>query len=151
MLEALQANDWSYAGGGMDDGLADDLEKALFGDFQGAGSDDDGDGDGGADGGMDDPAGLLGFGYDRTDFAGLRQAIWQQQAQEVEGEEDDADAGSEGTSTKDKAETSDGDHAVALERAVRKLQLARELGESMTPAQRRAMAARVVGEVMEEI
>lgn len=95
----------------------------------GGGSDDD-------DINFDDPE-SVDFGFDRDDFAGLRQAIWQQQTAERPGDDKDDDE--------------DKDEAAVMEGMVRRLQAARLQSELLTPAQRRAMAARVVGEVMREM
>lgn len=126
LLEALEANDWELVGGG-----GDDDEDALFGSLQdvrlpGAGSDDEIN--------FDDPE-SADFGFDRDDFAGLRQAIWQQQTAERPDDDDEEDK----------------DQAAIMESMVRRLQAARLQSELLTPAQRRAMAARVVGEVMRDI
>lgn len=127
LLEALEANDWELVGaGGGDDG-----EDGLFGSFQDVrfpGSDDDGEIN------FDDPE-SVDFGFDRDDFAGLRQAIWQQSTAETADNDDEEDK----------------DQAAIMESMVRRLQAARLQSELLTPAQRRAMAARVVGEVMREI
>ncbi|KAL1897307.1 hypothetical protein Sste5346_004043 [Sporothrix stenoceras] len=128
LLEALEANDWELVGaGGGDD------EDGLFGSFQdvrfpGTGSDDDNEIN------FDDPE-SVDFGFDRDDFAGLRQAIWQQSTAETQNDDGDEDK----------------DQAAIMEGIVRRLQAARLQSELLTPAQRRAMAARVVGEVMREI
>ncbi|CAK7209671.1 hypothetical protein SBRCBS47491_000521 [Sporothrix bragantina] len=125
LLESLQANDWELIGGG-------DGEDDMFGSFQdivGEGGDYD-------DINFDDPE-SVDFGFDRDDFAGLRQAIWQQSTAEREDDDDDKDDNT--------------DQAALMESMMRKLQAARLQSELLPPAQRRAMAARVVNEVMKEI
>jgi alpha- and gamma-adaptin-binding protein p34 len=128
LLEALEANDWELVGAG-----GDDDDDGLFGSFQDikfpgtGGSDDD-------DINFDDPE-SVDFGFDRDEFAGLRQAIWQQQTAERPDDDEDEDK----------------DQAAIMENMLRRLQAARLQSELLTPAQRRAMAARVVGEVMKEI
>ncbi|CAK7562226.1 MAG: hypothetical protein SEPTF4163_000061 [Sporothrix epigloea] len=124
LLETLQANDWELL---CDSNGADD----MFGSFQdiaGEGGDYD-------DINFDDPE-SVDFGFDRDDFTGLRQAIWQQST--AEREDDDADE-------------KDTDEAALMESMMRKLQAARLQSELLPPAQRRAMAARVVGEVLKEL
>ncbi|CAK7266258.1 hypothetical protein SEPCBS57363_002000 [Sporothrix epigloea] len=125
LLESLQANDWELLSGsnGEDD---------MFGSFQdiaGEGGDYD-------DINFDDPE-SVDFGFDRDDFTGLRQAIWQQSTAEREDDKDD--------------DEKDTDEAALMESMMRKLQAARLQSELLPPAQRRAMAARVVGEVLKEL
>ncbi|KIH87863.1 hypothetical protein SPBR_05017 [Sporothrix brasiliensis 5110] len=124
LLEALEANDWELVGDGEGD------ENDLFGSFQdvrlpGTESDDEIN--------FDDPE-SVDFGFDRDDFAGLRQAIWQQQTAELDDDDEE-----------------DKDQAAIMESMIQRLQAARLQSELLTPAQRRAMAARVVGDVMREI
>ncbi|ERS98645.1 hypothetical protein HMPREF1624_05432 [Sporothrix schenckii ATCC 58251] len=124
LLEALEANDWELVGDGEGD------ENDLFGSFQdvrlpGTASDDEIN--------FDDPE-SVDFGFDRDDFAGLRQAIWQQQTAELDDDDEE-----------------DKDQAAIMESMIQRLQAARLQSELLTPAQRRAMAARVVGDVMREI
>ena len=146
VLEALKANDWQ--GGAAPD---------PFGAFQ--------DGDDfftvGADDLYDDnndnedneSSASLDFGYDKSDFEGLRQAIWQQQTKEVEGEDTKGIGETEDNKDDDKKDddNKDEDEDVVVEQLIQKLQAARMQGELLPPAQRRAMAARVVGEVMKDI
>ncbi|CAK7199631.1 hypothetical protein SEUCBS139899_002314 [Sporothrix eucalyptigena] len=129
LLEALQANDWEMLGGG-----AGDDDDALFGSFEDVKMPGERDED---EINFDDPE-SADFGFDRDDFAGLRQAIWQQSTAERDDEDNDEDE-------KNK------DQAAIMESMMRKLQAARLQSELLPPAQRRAMAARVVNEVMKEI
>ncbi|CAK7266149.1 hypothetical protein SEPCBS119000_001879 [Sporothrix epigloea] len=128
LLESLQANDWELVCG-------DKSEDDMFGSFQ----DISGEGDGYDDVNFDDPE-SVDFGFDRDDFTGLRQAIWQQSTTE---REDDGDDGNDGDN--------EIDDAALMESMLRKLQAARLQSELLPPAQRRAMAARVVGQVMKDI
>ncbi|CAK7215351.1 hypothetical protein SCUCBS95973_002452 [Sporothrix curviconia] len=133
LLESLQANDWELLGEGDDD---------MYGSFQdivGEGGDFD-------DINFDDPE-SVDFGFDRDDFAGLRQAIWQQSTAERGDNDDDDDDDEDEDDDKDDGK----DQAALMESMMRKLQAARLQSELLPPAQRRAMAARVVGEVMKEI
>ena len=126
-------------GGGGDDGDNDD----MFGSFQdilGEGNDYD-------DINFDDPE-SVDFGFDRDDFAGLRQAIWQQSTAE---REEDVDGDGDGDGDDDNNKDDGTDQAALMESMMRKLQAARLQSELLPPAQRRALAARVVGEVMKEI
>ncbi|KAJ6440059.1 alpha and gamma adaptin binding protein p34 [Purpureocillium lavendulum] len=162
--EALEANDWEGAGGGEDE----------FGAFEGSrrSAEDD---DDGAEAHELDPE-SLDFGFDRADFEGLKRAIWS--AGREHGEDDDGagDAADGRTQTRaaqtgraeprpgedavDNAaddrdaheqEALDDDDVAKVERMMRKLQAAREAGETMGDAQRRRMAAKAVAEVMREL
>ncbi|EFX04221.1 hypothetical protein CMQ_1149 [Grosmannia clavigera kw1407] len=150
VLEALQANDWNQA-----DGLGLDGDGVDDGDFEfGAFQDSDrelhrivnrGDGDGSHDDGDElfDPE-SLDFGFDRTDFAGLREAIWRQSTRTVEGGAGDQDAAGA-------VEDEEDDGVQSVERMMQKLLAARDLGAGLPPDQRRRLAARAVGEVMREL
>ncbi|EPE05403.1 alpha and gamma adaptin binding protein p34 [Ophiostoma piceae UAMH 11346] len=154
VLEALKANDWQ--GGDAPDPFGEFQDGD---DFLSLGADDLADDD------NDDnqSSASLDFGYDKSDFEGLRQAIWQQQTKEVEDgaeakdkKEDTADKegkeDKEGRDEGDKKGKDDrDDEDIVVEQLIQKLQAARMQGELLPPAQRRALAARVVGEVMKDI
>ncbi|RFU75404.1 hypothetical protein TARUN_6853 [Trichoderma arundinaceum] len=146
--EALESNDWEQLGDGP---LSD------FGETQSAKSDDAED---------FDPE-SLDFGVDRSDFEGLRMAIWETSRLDT-GDDDnahpdkdkvgqpkaaDATAGPSGGIKDSEAEDRDlDDEDVAkVEKLMRKLQAAREMGEGMSEAQRKRLAARAVEEVMREL
>jgi hypothetical protein len=128
IVEALEANDWS--GGGMGGDGEDEEEedheddraakgKGLLGDEE----DDE-----------FDPE-RLGFGFDREDFVGLRQAIW---------------GGGGGRDGEEEEEVGE-DDVQKLERMMMKLQAVRDASAGLPEEQRKRMAARAVGEVMKEL
>lgn len=86
----------------------------------------------------DDDAENMDFGLGQADIESLKKAIW---------------AGSQGASGKPDEDQDDiDDQDVAkVEAMMRKLQAAREAGESMSETQRRKMAAKAVEEVMREL
>ncbi|KAL7811716.1 hypothetical protein V8C44DRAFT_330129 [Trichoderma aethiopicum] len=149
--EALESNDWEQ----LNDGPLSD-----FGETRSGKSDDD-------DGADFDPE-SLDFGVDRSDFEGLRMAIWNtgrldterpgsastKQDQADQSKVSEVSSGSAAVAEKDH-ETEDrelDDEDVAkVEKMMRKLQAAREMGEGMGEAQRRRLAAKAVEEVMREL
>lgn len=163
VLEALQANDWTAAGG---DGVED-----ILGD-----SDDDKDGEASSASGeirestagnrhtrdMDlDPA-ALDFGFDREDFAGLQQAIWQASQEREDQEEGDSGEQDEGAGKKTRTKkggslSGDDDEELneesvqRVETLMRRLMAAREAAQGLPEDQRRRLAARAVGEVMRDL
>ncbi|KAI8715121.1 hypothetical protein NCS52_01019100 [Fusarium sp. LHS14.1] len=141
--EALEANDWSQ--------LEVPLSDSDFGDFETSSAkahDDDHDEE-------LDPQ-KMGFGFDRSDFEGLRRAIWEagQDIEEPSGsskEADKKDKTSEEAATRGGFEDLDDDDIAKVEKMMRKLQAVREAGEGMGEEQRKRMAARAVEEVMKEL
>jgi alpha- and gamma-adaptin-binding protein p34 len=153
--EALEANDWAQVGGD----LGSDLE-----DFETPLDDDDIDELTGPDGSRYadlDPE-SLDFGFDKSDFVGLRHAIWSAGRRD-EDEEGDAAAGrssqqpttdADKTTATDKkeeeAELND-DEIQKLEGMMRKLQAVRDASAGLPEDQRKRMAAKAVNEVMKEL
>lgn len=141
--EALEANDWSQ--------LEVPLSDSDFGDFETSSAkahDDDHDEE-------LDPQ-KMGFGFDRSDFEGLRRAIWEagQDIEEPSGsskEADKKDKASEEAATRGGFEDLDDEDIAKVEKMMRKLQAVREAGEGMGEEQRKRMAARAVEEVMKEL
>lgn len=141
MKEALEANDWSQ--------LEAPLSDSEFGDFESSS----------AKGDVDDKdldPQKMGFGFDKTDFEGLRRAIWEA-SQDVEEptESKETDTSKEGTSEATAAggglQDLDEDEIAKIEKMMRKLQAVREAGEGMGEEQRKRMAARAVEEVMRDL
>jgi hypothetical protein len=77
----------------------------------------------------------LGFGFDREDFVGLRQAIW----------------GGGGGGDREEEEEVGEEDVQKLERMMMKLQAVRDASAGLPEEQRKRMAARAVGEVMKEL
>lgn len=158
MKEALESNDWA---------ALDDSALSDFGDFEDVEKRSDGDNDKELD-----PENLD-FGFDRTDFEGLKKAIWSSGVENPDSTAEDRKATKESTDknstnssgNEQTPKTADNHAAVALEaeadlddgdiakveRMMRKLHAVREAGEGMPPEQRRRLAARAVGEVMKEL
>ncbi|KAL7922511.1 alpha and gamma adaptin binding protein p34 domain-containing protein [Trichoderma austrokoningii] len=133
--EALESNDWEQLDGGdplsdLDDAHSDKSDGAE--DF--------------------DPESLA-FGVDRSDFEGLRMAIWETSRRET----DDSNATPDqpkatDADTKDEEDGELGDEDIAkVEKMMRKLQAVRDMGEGMGEAQRKRLAAKAVEEVMREL
>ncbi|KAL6922758.1 hypothetical protein ACHAPO_008339 [Fusarium lateritium] len=136
--EALEANDWSQ--------LEAPLSDSEFGDFETSSAKEDKEEE-------LDPQ-KMGFGFDKTDFEGLRRAIWEA-SQDVE-EPKDVDTGTtdKGPSEAPAAgglEDLDEEEIAKIEKMMRKLQAVREAGEGMGEEQRKRMAARAVEEVMRDL
>ncbi|KAL2152184.1 hypothetical protein VTH82DRAFT_5368 [Thermothelomyces myriococcoides] len=135
VLEALKANDWS--GGGTRDagdfGEEDDEKRE-----KGKGNQDDND-----DYDFDDfDPEKLDFGFDKEDFAGLREAILS------------GGSGAERSGLGREAEENediDEEDVQQLERLMLKLQAVRDASAGLPEEQRKRMAARAVGEVMREL
>ncbi|KAI2629283.1 hypothetical protein GGS26DRAFT_560112 [Hypomontagnella submonticulosa] len=139
-LEALESNDWSLASA---DDLGSDLE-----DFEaelGIGKDSDGKDKGEPD--LDPES--LDFGFDREDFAGLKQAIWKagQENEEdfLNGEPGAADG------EKDGGDDLNDEEIRKLERMMVKLQAVRDTSAGLPEDQRKRAAAKAVAEVMKEL
>ncbi|KAL7795313.1 hypothetical protein V8C37DRAFT_414717 [Trichoderma ceciliae] len=150
--EALESNDWEQLGDGP---LSD------FGETASDKPDDAED---------FDPE-SLDFGVDRSDFEGLRMAIWKtgrlgagetddtspEKAKAYQPKAADLAAGSTEGSTADIKEDQaddrelDEEGVAKVEKMMRKLQATREMGEGMSEAQRKRLAARAVEEVMREL
>ncbi|KAL6902432.1 alpha and gamma adaptin binding protein p34 domain-containing protein [Trichoderma evansii] len=144
--EALESNDWDQLDGG--DPLSD---------FDEAHSDK-------SDGAEDFDPESLDFGVDRSDFEGLRMAIWETSRRET-GDSEIAEpakatpdqpkatdaAGGSAADTKDEGHELGDEDIAKVEKMMRKLQAARDMGEGMSEAQRKRLAARAVEEVMREL
>ncbi|KAL7945399.1 hypothetical protein V8C42DRAFT_323026 [Trichoderma barbatum] len=146
--EALESNDWDQ----LDNDPLSDLDETR--------SDKSGDAE-------DFDPESLDFGVDRSDFEGLRMAIWETSRLETGDAETasskqteagaskaaDLNAGSAPDTVGGEAHDRDlDDEDVAkVEKMMRKLQAAREMGEGMSEAQRKRLAARAVEEVMREL
>lgn len=144
--EALESNDWEQLDGG--DPLSD------FGEAHSDKSNDAED---------FDPESLE-FGVDRSDFEGLRMAIWETSHRET-GDSENVDptkatpdqpkatdaAGGSTADTKDEDRELGDEDIAKVEKMMRKLQAARDMGEGMGEAQRKRLAARAVEEVMREL
>ncbi|KAL7763030.1 hypothetical protein ACKLNR_006388 [Fusarium oxysporum f. sp. zingiberi] len=135
--EALEANDWSQ--------IEAPLSDSEFGDFETSSAKADED-----DKELDPQK--MGFGFDKTDFEGLRRAIWES-SQDVEepSESSKAETSKEGASGGIGLEDLDEDEIAKIEKMMRKLQAVREAGEGMGEEQRKRMAARAVEEVMRDL
>ncbi|KAG9498538.1 hypothetical protein J7337_009345 [Fusarium musae] len=135
--EALEANDWSQ--------LEAPLSDSEFGDFETSSAKADED-----DKDLDPQK--MGFGFDKSDFEGLRRAIWES-SQDVEepSESSKAETSKEGASGGVGLEDLDEDDIAKIEKMMRKLQAVREAGEGMGEEQRKRMAARAVEEVMRDL
>lgn len=165
VLEALQANDWTPDGGGADGGLDfltahsdeedgsdwEDVSDGGFGAYQGASS-------AAARSATDLDPSALDFGFDREDFAGLRQAILEagkglakKTSDDGEDEDEDSQAGSDDAEDDEDGQAGDEAEVERVERLARRLLAAREAGEGLPEGQRRRLAARAVGEVMKEL
>jgi hypothetical protein len=102
----------------------------------------------------------LEFGVDRSDFEGLRMAIWETSHRET-GDSENADtakapeasdvAGGSAADAKDEAGELGDEDIAKVEKMMRKLQAAKEMGEGMSEAQRKRLAAKAVEEVMREL
>ena len=154
VLEALQSNDW--AGGGL--GGSDDDEDDEFGlgeldrpshsirehsDAGGAGDDD-----------ADLAPENLDFGFDRTDFEGLKKAIWSS------GKHNEEDFASDSIDLPAQTAREDGtgkeqelgdEDVQKLERMFVKLQAVRDRTAGLPEEQRKKIAKQAVGEVMKEL
>ncbi|KAF5707121.1 Increased recombination centers 6 [Fusarium mundagurra] len=135
--EALEANDWSQ--------LEAPLSDSEFGDFETSSAKGDED-----DKELDPQK--MGFGFDKSDFEGLRRAIWES-SQDVEepSESSKAETSKEGAPGGIGLEDLDEDEIAKIEKMMRKLQAVREAGEGMGEEQRKRMAARAVEEVMRDL
>lgn len=146
--EALESNDWEQ----LNDDPLSDLDEARS--------------DKSEDAEDFDPE-SLDFGVDRSDFEGLRMAIWETSRLET-GDVDNALSKQPEADVSKAADVkagpaADTNDSVALDRdlddedvakvekMMRKLQAAREMGEGMSEAQRKRLAARAVEEVMREL
>ncbi|XXH00930.1 Transcription elongation factor SPT4 [Hypoxylon texense] len=137
-LEALESNDWSQASAGDFGSDIDEFEAEL-----GIGKDVDEDGKG-----LELEPESLDFGFDREDFAGLRQAIWNA------GQENEEDflngEPSKQTPEKDDGEELD-DEIRKIERMMVKLQAVRDTSAGLPEDKRKRVAAKAVAEVMKEL
>ena len=167
VLEALEANDWTAAAlGGDDDQSSDDDEyhdddpdrvskaraKVNWGDADAEDEDDEN------ENWELDPR-TLGFGFDREDFVGLRQAIYSGGSRV---DDDDDDNNGKEEEKEKKGQNGDGEEeeeqlgeedVEKLGRMMLKLQAVRDnmTTAGMPEEQRRRMAKRAVEEVMKEL
>lgn len=96
----------------------------------------------------------LDFGFDREDFEGLKQAIW-----EARLEREGLGEGQQSNETEmagiDDAEKDDDelgeDDVKKVEQMMRKLQAVRDMSAGLPEEQRKRVAARAVGEVMRDL
>ncbi|KAI0110572.1 hypothetical protein F4776DRAFT_642384 [Hypoxylon sp. NC0597] len=141
-LEALESNDWSQTSGGDLGSDFEDFEAEL-----GIGKDVVAEGEE-KDGPDLDPE-SLDFGFDREDFAGLKQAIWNA----GQGKEEDFLNGEPGTSSdkKDNEEDLNDEEIRKIERMMAKLQAVRDTSAGLPEDQRKKIAAKAVAEVMKEL
>jgi hypothetical protein len=123
--EALESNDWAQ------DAPSD------FGEFKDAD-------DSGSDAGDLDPENLD-FGFDSSDFEGLKKAIWDARPR------NEPEPGPGGAASEASAGELGDDQVVKVEKMMRKLQTVREAGQGLPEAQRKRMAARAVREVMDDL
>ncbi|KAM0477424.1 hypothetical protein ACHAPX_005736 [Trichoderma viride] len=140
--EALEANDWEHLDGGDPFPDLDEVHSAK------------------SDGAEDFNPESLEFGVDRSDFEGLRMAIWETSHRET-GDSENADtakapeasdvAGGSAADAKDEAGELGDEDIAKVEKMMRKLQAAKEMGEGMSEAQRKRLAAKAVEEVMREL
>lgn len=157
-IEMLHHNDWSLSGVFSEDEDEDGERPTIksrrpafdeWDDSEFSGSEDEGEKGsskkvgalGGGDVGIDPEK--LGFGFDKDDFAGLRQAILEAQ-QEREGEEGGSSTGQDG-------EVDAEEDVEKMEAMMRKLLAVREATAGMPEAQRKRMAKRAVDEVMKDL
>lgn len=157
-VEMLQHNDWSLSGVFSEDEDEEGERPAIksrrpafdeWDDSEFSGSEDEGEEGsskkvgalGGGDVGIDPEK--LGFGFDKDDFTGLRQAILEAQ-REREGEEGDSSTGKE-------EEAGAEEDVEKMENMMRKLLAVREATAGMPEAQRKRMAKRAVDEVMKHL
>lgn len=151
VLEALQANDWSQAG--LDEGSDDDFLEPGTGKTR----EDDEDKD------ELDPENLD-FGFDREDFVGLRQAIWNAGREGGDGGDEEF-MNKPGVASKNKAPAEDDgaddgeDHneeigeedVQKLEGMMKKLLAVRDMSAGLPEEQRKRMAKKAVADVMKEL
>lgn len=146
--EALEANDWAQVGGDLGSDLGD-FETPLDDDVEVTGP------DGPRDTDLDPES--LDFGFDRSDFEGLRHAIWSAGRREEDEEEDAAVGGPSRQPTTDAGEKKeedvelDDEEIQKLEGMMRKLQAVRDASAGLPEDQRKRMAAKAVSEVMKDL
>ncbi|OTB00191.1 hypothetical protein M426DRAFT_26826 [Hypoxylon sp. CI-4A] len=142
-LEALEANDWSQTAADHIGSDIEDFEAEL-----GLGKDADKKDKNGVD--LDPES--LDFGFDREDFAGLKQAIW---SGGLANEEDFLNGEpSTGTNKKGSGEDTEelNDEEIRkVERMMAKLQAVRDTSSGLPEEQRKRVAAKAVAEVMKEL
>ncbi|KAI1469897.1 uncharacterized protein F4812DRAFT_420766 [Daldinia caldariorum] len=138
-LEALESNDWALASTGN---LGSDFE-----DFEAEISAEKGDSSKDKEGPDLDPENLD-FGFDREDFAGLKQAIWNAEKEDEDflNGEPSTDAGK-----KDDEGHMDDEEIKKIERMMVKLQAVRDTSAGLPEEQRKRVAAKAVAEVMKEL
>ncbi|KAI0376677.1 hypothetical protein F5Y04DRAFT_265823 [Hypomontagnella monticulosa] len=139
-LEALESNDWSLVSADDLGSDLEDLEAEL-----GIGKDSDGKVESGPD--LDPES--LDFGFDRDDFAGLKQAIWKA-GQETDEDFLNGEPG-EASGKKDDGDKLNDEEIRKLERMMVKLQAVRDTSAGLPEDQRKRAAAKAVAEVMKEL
>ncbi|KAF6845071.1 alpha and gamma adaptin binding protein p34 [Colletotrichum musicola] len=161
VLEALEANDWTGDGAADLDSDAEEGNMPRKPRPLAAGSDDEDEFD------LDDPE-SLDFGFDKADFEGLKQAIWnleqEREEESTKGKEGDGEgsADKQGETEKkvnnekekkatDESGDLNGEEVEKLERMMRKLQAVRDTSAGLPLDQRRKMAKKAVGEVMKDL
>ncbi|KAF3056234.1 hypothetical protein GL218_06409 [Daldinia childiae] len=140
-LEALESIDWSqtsYDYPGFDPQDLEDFEAQFDIENGDNGKDEDG---------PDLDPENLDFGFDREDFADLKQAIWNSEKDEdfLNGEL------STDTSKKDDGEDMNDEEIRKIERMMGKLQAVRDTSAGLPEDQRKRIAAKAVAEVMKEL
>lgn len=171
VLEALESNDWDAVDddGPLDlDSDAGDLESSSGlprkpRPLAGGGGDDDDDFD------FDLDPESLDFGFDKSDFEGLKKAIWNleqdperevdgsdggsktEPGSAIDGKEKVAERGEKEEEEKEGKEDLDSEEVEKIERMMRKLQAVRDMSAGLPEEQRRRMAKKAVGEVMKEL
>lgn len=165
VLEALEANDWTAdAAPDVDTDAEEGSDVPRKPRPLAAGSDDEDEFD------LDDPE-SLDFGFDKADFEGLKQAIWNFEQEQAGNAEDNGAAkgkegNGEGSADKqgetekanekekkkaDESEDLNGEEVEKLERMIRKLEAVRDMSAGLPLEQRRKMAKKAVGEVMKDL
>ncbi|KAI8963105.1 alpha and gamma adaptin binding protein p34-domain-containing protein [Daldinia sp. FL1419] len=138
-LEALESNDWSQASAGDLGSDLEDLEAELSTRKRDKSKENDG---------PDIDPESLDFGFDREDFAGLKQAIWNS------GKEDEdflnGEPSTESSRKEDTEEVND-EEIKKIERMMVKLQAVRDTSAGLPEEQRKRVAAKAVAEVMKEL
>ncbi|KAH8664205.1 hypothetical protein BX600DRAFT_463981 [Xylariales sp. PMI_506] len=143
-LEALEANDWSQAGGEL---------GSDFGDFEDPLGEDDLEDSDSTKGAALDPE-SLDFGFDREDFAGLKHAIWNPGQQQPDEEDflNGEPSNRTGTAKDTKEDVKLDDSEIQkIEGMMRKLQAVRDMSAGLPEEQRKRMAAKAVNEVMKDL
>ncbi|KAF9874874.1 hypothetical protein CkaCkLH20_07568 [Colletotrichum karsti] len=152
--EALESNDWAADAGPDVDSDLDDIESELARKPKPLAEGDDNDDE------FDFDPESLDFGFDRSDFEGLKKAIWnlekEQQNQDSDGEDEKEkkkteEASADKKSADEKEGELDAEEVEKLEGMMRKLQAVRDMSAGLPEEQRKKMARKAVGEVMKDL